>query len=125
MLLTSSVGFILVLLSHCPAPVSTEGAIVLANAHLLPQGGYERLGNSNEKGTRKRVSELNARCVVLYRIALAYGHALPQSRMLKTFAQLPSNSRELTSFCKKKTTSKQKIVAFEDLFLGQSYLDRI
>jgi len=50
MLLMSSAGFILFLLSHCTVSVSTKEAMGLANAHLLPQRGYEKLGNNNEKG---------------------------------------------------------------------------
>ncbi|KAK2532209.1 hypothetical protein Q9233_005225 [Columba guinea] len=53
MLLRRSAGFILFLLSHCTVSVSTGEAMVLANAHLLPQRGYERLGNADEKGTHE------------------------------------------------------------------------
>lgn len=54
MLLRRSAGFILFLLSHCTVSVSTVEAMVLANAHLLPQRGYERLGNADEKGTHEK-----------------------------------------------------------------------
>lgn len=43
----------LLLLSQCTVSLGTKEEMVLANAHLLPQGGYERLGNANEKGTRE------------------------------------------------------------------------
>nr|XP_009667125.1 PREDICTED: angiopoietin-2-like [Struthio camelus australis]XP_009667126.1 PREDICTED: angiopoietin-2-like [Struthio camelus australis] len=49
MLLKSSVGFIVLLLSHCTVSVSSKEAVILANAHLLPPGGYERLANINDR----------------------------------------------------------------------------
>ncbi|NWX60463.1 FGL1L protein, partial [Promerops cafer] len=49
MLLRSSGGFMLFLLSQCTMSLGTKEAVVLANAHLLPQRDYERLGNANEK----------------------------------------------------------------------------
>lgn len=53
MLLRSSAGFILLLLSQCTVTLGTKETVVLANAHLLPQRDYERLGNANEKGTHE------------------------------------------------------------------------
>ncbi|XP_063253403.1 fibrinogen-like protein 1-like protein isoform X1 [Prinia subflava] len=47
--LRSSAGFLLLLLSQCTVSLGTTEAVVLANAHLLPQRDYERLGNANEK----------------------------------------------------------------------------
>ncbi|XP_006132742.2 fibrinogen-like protein 1-like protein [Pelodiscus sinensis] len=47
--LRSSVGFILLLLFKCAVWTSSEETVVLANAHLLPPGGYQRLSNINEK----------------------------------------------------------------------------
>ncbi|XP_025053522.1 fibrinogen-like protein 1-like protein [Alligator sinensis] len=49
MKLKSSLGFILLFLFKCDVLTSAEEAVVLANAHLLPQRGYEKLGNNNEK----------------------------------------------------------------------------
>lgn len=49
-------GFILLLLFKCAVWTTAEEAVVLANAHLLPQGGYQRLSNINEKGMWKRGS---------------------------------------------------------------------
>lgn len=43
----------LFLLSQCTVSLATKEAVVLANAHLLPQRDYERLGNANEKGTHE------------------------------------------------------------------------
>lgn len=53
MLLKSSVGCVLFLLFHFTVSVMTKEAVVLANAHLLPQRGYERLANVDEKGTHE------------------------------------------------------------------------
>ncbi|RMC00436.1 hypothetical protein DUI87_23045 [Hirundo rustica rustica] len=39
----------LFLLSQCTVSLGTKEAVVLANAHLLPQRDYERLENANEK----------------------------------------------------------------------------
>ncbi|NWY66654.1 FGL1L protein, partial [Erithacus rubecula] len=49
MLLRSSAGLMLLLLSQCTVSLGTQEAVALANAHLLPQRDYERLGNANEK----------------------------------------------------------------------------
>ena len=119
MLLTSSAGFILFLLSHCTVSVSTKEAVVLANAHLLPQRGYEKLGNINEKGTHEESEwfgcmlcftlllccNIFSQCI--WKLALKKYFAIwtcpaLKSRILKTLAQLPSNSREINRvFCKK------------------------
>ncbi|NXP09343.1 FGL1L protein, partial [Thinocorus orbignyianus] len=48
-MLTSSAGFILFLFSCSTVSVSSKEVVNLANGHLLPQRGYERLGNTNEK----------------------------------------------------------------------------
>lgn len=53
MLLRSSAGFVLFLLSQCTVSLGTKEAVVLANAHLLPQRDYESLENANEKGTHE------------------------------------------------------------------------
>lgn len=44
---------VLLLLSQCTVSLGSKEAVVLANAHLLPQRDYKRLGNAHEKGTHE------------------------------------------------------------------------
>ncbi|NXN09163.1 FGL1L protein, partial [Indicator maculatus] len=49
MLLRSSAGLVLLLLSQCTVPESVAEEVALANGHLLPQRASVRLSNSNEQ----------------------------------------------------------------------------
>lgn len=135
MLLKSSAGFVLILLSHCTTLVTTKEAVVLANAHLLSQRDYGRLANINDKGTHEGgVSDLGVCCVLLYCLVEYFQHIwklalqqffemwtcpIPKFKIHKPLPQLTPNSRGINCW---KYLSKKYFVAFEDLLADSHVL---